>query len=399
MDSDFPAWSLELHGHEVIYRTAGSGPPVVIVHGMVNSSKHWRDVALRLAETHTVIVPDLIGHGDTAAVRGDYSIGAHAAVIRDLLSAIGIESATFVGHSLGGGIAMQFFYQFPYKVERLALVSSGGLGQEVSPMLRGAALPGAAGIVWAASHRSVLGVLDGIAAAGGKAGWRNAVYLRAVTRALRPLQDPGARQAFLQSLRSVIDIHGQKVSAVDRLYLLGPVETLIVWGEKRPHDPDPARHRRPRADPALAHGDAAARRALPEPRGSGRPRRRPRPLARRDEAVRPLRRGLVRAHRLEARPRPAPARGLSRQSSSRILVLARRPERPRVGPATRVDVEARSGARHQARLPRGRAALHLKPAGRREAVHSFFRLVSAHASRIADCRAVRKTRYRTQTSP
>ncbi len=93
-------------------------------------------------------------------------------------------------------------------------------------------LPGAAGIVWAASHRSVLGSLDGIAAAGGKAGWRKAVYLKAVTRALRPLQDPGARQAFLQSLRAVIDMHGQKVSAVDRLYLLGPIETLIVWGER-----------------------------------------------------------------------------------------------------------------------------------------------------------------------
>ncbi len=232
MDSDFSAWSLELHGHEVIYRTAGSGPPVVIVHGMVNSSKHWRDVATRLAENHTVIVPDLLGHGDTAAVRGDYSIGAHAAVIRDLLSAIGVESASFVGHSLGGGIAMQFFYQFPHKVERLALVSSGGLGQEVSPMLRGAALPGATALVRAASHRAVLGTIDGVGAALGKVGWRKAVYVKAITRALRPLQDEGARQAFLQSLRAVIDIHGQKVSAVDRLYLLGPVETLIVWGER-----------------------------------------------------------------------------------------------------------------------------------------------------------------------
>jgi len=232
MDSDFTAWSLELHGHELIYRTAGSGPPLVIIHGMVNSSKHWRDVALKLAETHTVIVPDLLGHGDTAAVRGDYSIGAHAAVIRDLLSALEIESASFVGHSLGGGIAMQFFYQFPHKVERLALISSGGLGQDVSPMLRGAALPGAASLVWAASHRSVLGILDGVGAALGKVGWRKAVYLKALTRALRPLQAPGARQAFLSSLRSVIDIHGQKVSAVDRLYLLGPVETIIVWGER-----------------------------------------------------------------------------------------------------------------------------------------------------------------------
>jgi pimeloyl-ACP methyl ester carboxylesterase len=228
----FAAWSLELHGHEVIYRTAGSGPPLVIVHGMVNSSKHWRQVALKLAETHTVIVPDLIGHGDSATPRGDYALGAHAAVIRDLLSALEIESATFVGHSLGGGIAMVFFWQFPHKVERLALVSSGGLGQEVSPLLRGAALPGASALVRAASHPVVVGSIDRVGAGLGKLGWRKAASVKAVTRALGPLQDPGSRQAFLQSLRSVIDVHGQKVSALDRLYLLGPVPTLIVWGER-----------------------------------------------------------------------------------------------------------------------------------------------------------------------
>jgi pimeloyl-ACP methyl ester carboxylesterase len=231
-DRDFDAWSIELHGHEVIYRTAGSGPPVVVVHGMVNSSKHWRDVALRLAETHTVIVPDLIGHGDSATPRGDYALGAHAAVIRDLLSALDIESATFVGHSLGGGIAMVFFWQFPHKVERLALVSSGGLGQEVSPLLRGAALPGATGLVWAASRPPVLGAVDAIGGALGRLGWRKAAYVKAITRALAPLQAPGSRQAFLQSLRAVIDRHGQRVSALDRLYLLGPVPTLIVWGER-----------------------------------------------------------------------------------------------------------------------------------------------------------------------
>jgi pimeloyl-ACP methyl ester carboxylesterase len=216
----------------VIYRTAGSGPPLVIVHGMVNSSKHWREVALRLAETHTVIVPDLIGHGDSATPRGDYALGAHAAVIRDLLSALEIESATFVGHSLGGGIAMVFFWQFPHKVERLALVSSGGLGQEVSLLLRGAALPGATGLVWAASRPPLLDAIDAVGAGLGKLGWRKAVYVKAVTRALRPLQAPGSRQAFLQSLRAVIDRHGQKVSALDRLYLLGPVPTLICWGER-----------------------------------------------------------------------------------------------------------------------------------------------------------------------
>src|SRR4029077_5024844 len=139
---EFQPWEVELHGHRVIYRVAGSGPPVVLIHGMVNSSKHWESVALQLAARYTVIAPDLIGHGDSATPRGDYSLGAHAAVIRDLLAMIGVERATIVGHSLGGGVAMQFFYQFPQRTQRLVLVSSGGLGHDVSPLLRTAALPG-----------------------------------------------------------------------------------------------------------------------------------------------------------------------------------------------------------------------------------------------------------------
>src|SRR3954469_18496974 len=224
----FDEWQIELHGHRVIYRIAGSGPPVVLIHGMINSSRHWEQVALRLAERHTVIAPDLIGHGDSATPRGDYSLGAHAAVIRDLLAAIGVERSTIVGHSLGGGVAMQFFWQFPSRVERLALVSSGGLGREVSPLLRTVALPGMSAVLGAAAHRRVLGAMDAGADRLGERG----VYLRAVARALRPLEQPGAREAFVHTLRSVIDVRGQRVSATDRLYLLSGMPTLIVWGER-----------------------------------------------------------------------------------------------------------------------------------------------------------------------
>src|SRR4051794_41274775 len=119
---------------------------------MVNSSRHWEAVALRLADRYQVIAPDLIGHGDSARPRGDYSLGAHAASIRDLLAAIGADRATVVGHSLGGGVAMQFFYQFPQRVDRLVLVSSGGLGREGSPLLRSAALPGGAAPPPPAAH-------------------------------------------------------------------------------------------------------------------------------------------------------------------------------------------------------------------------------------------------------
>src|SRR5687767_8166109 len=224
----FEAWEIELHGHQVVYRMAGSGPPVVLVHGMVNSSRHWEAVAQRLADRYTVIAPDLVGHGDSATPRGDYSLGAHAAVIRDLLSALGIERATMVGHSLGGGVAMVFFWQFPHRVERLALVSSGGLGDAVSPLLRTAALPGAAAAIGVAAHPRLTDTLARAGASLERRGSDLGVQLQAVARALRPLEAAGARQAFVQTLRAVIDPHGQRVSATDRLYLLEAVPTLIA---------------------------------------------------------------------------------------------------------------------------------------------------------------------------
>ena len=231
-DPAFAAWQIDLHGHRVIYRIAGSGPPVVLIHGMVNSSRHWEEVALRLADDYTVIAPDLIGHGDSATPRGDYSLGAHAAVIRDLLAAIGVDSATIVGHSLGGGVAMQFFYQFPQRTERLALISSGGLGRDVSPLLRGAALPGASALLSLAAHPRLVDALWDAGERLRERGSGKAVYVQAIARALRPLQQPGAREAFVQTLRAVIDVHGQRVSARDRLYLLAAMPTLVAWGER-----------------------------------------------------------------------------------------------------------------------------------------------------------------------
>jgi pimeloyl-ACP methyl ester carboxylesterase len=228
----FDEWQIELHGRRVIYRVAGSGPPVVLIHGMLNSSSHWRSVALDLASDHTVIAPDLIGHGDSAAPRGDYSLGAHASSIRDLLAAIGIDRASIVGHSLGGGVAMQFFYQFPQRVERLVLVSSGGLGHEVSPMLRSAALPGVSALLSMTIHQRLTGALMDGGRRLRERELRLGVYMQALARALRPLENGEARQAFLQTLRAVIDVHGQRVSATDRLYLLERMPTMIVWGER-----------------------------------------------------------------------------------------------------------------------------------------------------------------------
>jgi len=257
-ESRFEAHEVDLHGHRAVYRVAGSGQTVVLIHGMINSSRHWQDVAERLASSYRVVAPDLIGHGDSATPRGDHSLGAHASSIRDLLTTIGVERATIVGHSLGGGVAMQFFYQFPQRTERLVLISSGGLGQEVSPLLRAAALPGASPLLRLAAQRRLVGAIGGAARGLRARGSAKGVYLEAVARALGPLSDAGSRRAFLQTLRAVIDVHGQHVSARDRLYLLGEMKTLLVWGE------------RDRTIP-LAHGRSAAE-AIPHCRFETLPR-------------------------------------------------------------------------------------------------------------------------------
>src|ERR671923_1730441 len=150
--------TVDLHGHEVSYRVAGEGPLVVLVHGIAGSSEQWDAVARLLAERYTVLAPDLLGHGRSAKPRGDYSLGAYAVSIRDLLIALGHRRGTVVGHSLGGGVAMQFAYEYPVFCERLVVVSSGGLGREVHPLLRAATLPGAELVLPLIASERVLGL-------------------------------------------------------------------------------------------------------------------------------------------------------------------------------------------------------------------------------------------------
>src|SRR4051795_8435928 len=150
---------ITLHGHRVVYRTAGSGGPVILlIHGITGSAKQWDDVVPLLAERYTVVAPDLLGHGESAKPRGDYSLGAYAASVRDLLVALGHRRATVVGHSLGGGVAMQFAYEYPPFAERLVLVSSGGIGREVHLLLRAASLPGSELVLPIIAHELLHGM-------------------------------------------------------------------------------------------------------------------------------------------------------------------------------------------------------------------------------------------------
>jgi len=222
-----------LHGRPVTYAEAGEGPVLLLVHGMAGNFENWREVIEPLARNHTVIAPDLPGHGASAPGGGDYSIGALAAGLRDLLIALGHERATLVGHSLGGGIAMQFAYQFPEMIERLVLVSSGGLGREVSPIIRAAALPGAELFI---SATAGVGARVGSALGRGLGaiGLRPNADIAEVARGYGSLSDPTRRAAFLATVRSVIGIGGQRVGASERLYLAEAMPVLIIWGARDP---------------------------------------------------------------------------------------------------------------------------------------------------------------------
>ncbi len=227
------ASTIELHGRSVNCVQTGSGPVLLLIHGMAGTLENWRAVVEPLALQHTVVAPDLTGHGGSEPGSGDYSLGAHATELRDVLFALGHERATLVGHSLGGGIAMQFAYQFPEMTERLVLVASGGLGTEVSPILRAATLPGAE---WFIAATAGTGSTVGGALARGMAvvGVRPTQDVAELARGYASLADAGRRAAFLATLRSVVGPGGQRVHAGDRLYLADGIPVLIVWGERDP---------------------------------------------------------------------------------------------------------------------------------------------------------------------
>ncbi len=221
---------LELHGDRIAYRDAGQGPVLLLIHGMAGSSATWRAIIPLLSKNYRVIAPDLLGHGESAKPRGDYSLGAFAVFLRDLLDELGVDRATVIGQSLGGGIAMQFAHQHRDYCERLALIGSGGLGPDLSPLLRILSAPGAEFVLPVVAPQPVLNL-------GNKLGrWLTSAGIQAprageMWYAYSSLSDARTRQAFLRTLRSVVDYRGQSVSALNKIHLTAGLPTLLIWGE------------------------------------------------------------------------------------------------------------------------------------------------------------------------
>lgn len=222
---------LELHGDRVAYRDAGHGDVLLFIHGMAGSSATWRAVLPQLAKKFRVVAPDLLGHGESAKPRGDYSLGAFAVWLRDFLDELGIARATVVGHSLGGGVAMQFVYQHPDYCQRLILISSGGLGPDVGLILRLLSAPGAEFVLPIVAPMPVL-------TAGNKVkSWLSGAGIQSprgaeLWSAYSSLSDGQTRQSFLRTLRSVVDYRGQAVSALSRLRLRSELPVMAIWGEE-----------------------------------------------------------------------------------------------------------------------------------------------------------------------
>ncbi|HEY6934970.1 MAG TPA: alpha/beta fold hydrolase [Marmoricola sp.] len=220
-----------IHGHERAYIKAGSGPALLLLHGLGCDHTTWLPVIDALARRYTVIAPDLLGHGSSAKPRADYSVGGFANGMRDLLTVLDIDKATVVGHSFGGGVAMQFAYQFPERTERLVLVAPGGVGPEVSPFIRAITLPGydqAMGLLTLPGIRHAgTTALRALAASGLSA----ARDLGEVAAIYDSFKDRHARAAIRHVVRAVVDLKGQVVTMVDRAYLTEAMPMLVVWGD------------------------------------------------------------------------------------------------------------------------------------------------------------------------
>ena len=230
--ADFEVQYRTIHGYRRAFVYTGSGPALLLIHGIGDSSDTWREIVPSLARDHTVIAPDLLGHGRSDKPRADYSVAAYANAMRDLISVLGIERVTVVGHSLGGGVAMQFAYQYPERCERLVLVSSGGVSRDVHPMLRLAAVPSADVMlplltfsITRLAVRAAFSLLEMLATDLG----RDADDL---LRVFEALPDAPARAAFVRTLRAVVDRRGQVITMLDRCYLTCGMPTLLLWGRR-----------------------------------------------------------------------------------------------------------------------------------------------------------------------
>ncbi len=231
-ESELPLQTRIVHGHRRAFVLVGTGPAVLLLHGLGCDHSTWSPLIERLSRRFTVLAPDLFGHGASDKPRADYTLGGYANGMRDLLVVLGIDRVTVVGHSFGGGVAMQFAYQFPQYTERLMLIAPGGIGREVNPVLRALTLPGAAPVLAALAAPPVLAAARFLGGCARAARLPGTADVRGALSVLAGKHDARERDAFLHVLRGVVDWRGQVVTMTDRAYLGQNMPTCVLWGDR-----------------------------------------------------------------------------------------------------------------------------------------------------------------------
>lgn len=221
---------LTIHGHRRAFVKVGSGPALLLLHGLGCDHTTWAPVIEALSRRYTVIAPDLLGHGSSDKPRADYSVGGYANGMRDLLTVLGIDKVTVVGHSFGGGVAMQFAYQFPERTERLVLVAPGGIGREVTAAIRAISLPGFQLAMGLATKPGLLQAAKLGLRALAATGIPHVRDLDEVADIVQHLSDRQARAAITHVVRAVVDWRGQVVTMADRAYLTNAMPMCVIWG-------------------------------------------------------------------------------------------------------------------------------------------------------------------------
>jgi pimeloyl-ACP methyl ester carboxylesterase len=195
---------------------AADKPPVVLIHGLNNSSLSWSQVAPRLAADRRVMMLDLPGHGRSERPDAGYELDWYAHVVARWLQGIGVESADVVGHSFGGGVAQMLLLECPERIRRLVLVAAGGLGKGVGWWLRLASLPGV--VEWLGQPFMAVGTRLALRAA------RDGVTPQDILDLMRLNSQAGSARAFARSVRDVVDWRAHELGQLPPM--------LLLWGDR-----------------------------------------------------------------------------------------------------------------------------------------------------------------------
>jgi pimeloyl-ACP methyl ester carboxylesterase len=200
----------------------GQGPPVLLLHGLNDSHRTWREIWPRLPGRR-VLMLDLPGHGMSSRPDAPYTLDWNATQVARFIEHLDLRTLDVVGHSYGGGVAQWLLLKCRLRIRRMALLSSGGLGREVYPWLRIASVP----FLIEAFGQRWMGPIAGFAMAQATTSDARAEIALLASY----LAQPGSARAFSRTVRDVIGWRGQKRNIFDRITEVDELPPLrLFWG-------------------------------------------------------------------------------------------------------------------------------------------------------------------------